>query len=113
MRALITLLTVIIGLAAAADEKYYQTAICTFMGGQAEYRLPDNTRVDCLTSDYAIEFDFAPKWAESIGQSLYYGLMTGKHPAVVLIIKKPSDMRYLERLKTVAEKHGITVFYTQ
>ena len=27
-------------------------------------------RVDCLTAHYAIEFDFADKWAEAIGQAL-------------------------------------------
>ena len=30
--------------------------------GQIEYVLEDKTRVDCLTEDFAVEFDFASKW---------------------------------------------------
>ncbi len=81
-----------------ALEKEYQAQWCSEHGGICEYVLPDNTRVDCLTSTYAIEFDFAQKWAEAIGQSLYYATMTGKTPGIVLIIEKPSDIRYLERI---------------
>ena len=57
------------------------------------------TRVDCLTKDYAIEFDFANKWAESVGQSLYYAHMTKKKPAVVLIMSKLTDMKYVKRVE--------------
>ena len=59
----------------------------------------DMTRVDCLAKDYAIEFDFAKKWAESIGQSLYYAKMTGKKPAVVLILTDVFDMKYVKRVE--------------
>jgi len=48
-------------------------------------RLPDKSRIDCLTKDYAIEYDFSDKWAEAIGQSLHYGLIARKKPGVVLI----------------------------
>ena len=57
-------------------EKEYQTAWCNAHNGIMEYKLDDNTRVDCLTNEYAVEFDFASKWAESIGQSLYYAQRT-------------------------------------
>ena len=63
-------------------EKYYQTKMCNKLGGIIEYRLKDRTRVDCLTDDYAIEVDFAKKWAESVGQSLFYAQMTKRDPAV-------------------------------
>lgn len=46
-------------------EKVYQKNFCNKMHGQIEYVLDDKTRVDCLTASYAIEVDFAPKWAES------------------------------------------------
>ena len=48
-------------------EKVYQKFFCNKMHGQMEYELTDKTRVDCLTSTYAIEVDFGKKWAESIG----------------------------------------------
>jgi hypothetical protein len=91
-------------------EKEYQNKWCARVGGVTEYRLDDGTRVDCLTNTYAIEFDFAPKWAESIGQALYYSQMTGKQPGVVLIMENEGDGRYLERLNTVAAEHNIKVW---
>lgn len=92
-------------------EKEYQNHWCKCNNGQTEYRLSDLTRIDCLTKDYAIEFDFANKWAESIGQSLYYALMTGKKAGVVLIIENGAkDTKYLNRLKCVAQKYNIKVW---
>ena len=79
-----------------------------FCKGEIEVKLPDKTRVDCLTDEYAIEFDWAPKWAEGIGQSLYYAKMTGKKPAIALILKKPQDERYVKRIELVDK--NITVF---
>lgn len=79
-------------------EKHYVQAYCK---GQIEYRLPDKTRVDCLTEEYAIEFDYGNKWAEGIGQSLYYAKMTGKKPAIALILRSQKDLKYIDRIKTV------------
>lgn len=86
-------------------EKDYVNKYCT---GKTEYVLPDKTRIDCLTQDYAIEFDYAKKWAESVGQSLYYAKQTGKKPAVALILKKESDKKYIDRIKNIGL--DITVF---
>ena len=63
-----------------------------------EYENSDYTRVDCLTKKHAVEFDFANKWTESIGQALHYGLMTGKKPMVILILDCPEkQMVYYNR----------------
>ncbi len=73
--------------------------------GKIEFVLPDKTRVDCLTDTQAIEYDFSHKWAEAIGQSLYYSAMTGKQAAIVLIIDPKHNGRYLKRLnKTIKDK---------
>lgn len=90
------------------NEKHYQILLCNKLGGVMEYKLTDNTRVDCLTDNYAIEVDWANKWAEGIGQSLYYAEMTNKKPAVALIVGK-KDQRYLNRINKVASKVGITI----
>ena len=90
-------------------ESYYRDILCASLQGKSEYYLPDKTRVDCLTDFYAIEVDFSEKWAESIGQSLHYGLMTGRKPAVYLIIESNSDLKHLNRLINIADKHGIKV----
>ena len=42
---------------------------------------------------------FAKKWAEAVGQSLYYSKMTGKKPAIALILTSLTDYRYLKRIE--------------
>ena len=68
-------------------EKDYQKVWCDAHCGTREVILSDRARVDCVTATHAIEFDFAPKWAESIGQALYYGYALNKKPGIVLIIE--------------------------
>ena len=80
-------------------ESYYVNQWCTSDFGRKEAVLWDMTRVDCLAKDYAIEFDFAKKWAESVGQALYYSKLTGKKPAVALILTAPTDYRYVKRIE--------------
>ena len=92
-------------------EKEYQHYWCKANNGQLEYKLQDNTRIDCLTTEYAIEFDFATKWAESIGQALYYASSVNKKAGVVLILEnKEKDTKYLERLQKVAKLYNIKVW---
>jgi len=88
----------------AQPETAYVEQTCA---GQIEVRLPDRTRVDCLTDDYAIEYDFSNKWAEAIGQALHYGLMTGKHPGVVLIGSK-QDSGY-KRAKNLINAYDLPI----
>ena len=90
-------------------EKYYQTKMCNKLGGKIEYVLFDKTRVDCLTKEYAIEVDWAKKWAEGIGQALYYAEITHRKPAVGLIVGDSKDDKYLKRLRTVAKEFNIKV----
>lgn len=93
-------------------EKDYQQAWCSSFGGTTEYVLPDKARVDCVTKTHAIEFDFAQKWAESIGQALYYGKKLNKQPGIVLIVENGTkDVKYINRLKTVAEDNNISLWF--
>ena len=91
------------------NERHYQTQLCNEINGEMEYVLKDKTRVDCLTDEYAIEVDFAKKWAESIGQSLFYAEMTRKEPAVGLIVGS-NDSKFLKRLQLIATKFNIKIF---
>ena len=94
------------------NESSYQHAWCTLHNGIEEYENSDFTRVDCLTDTYAIEFDFAEKWAESIGQALHYSFMTGKKAKVVLILEKPElQMCYFERVKNLGKIYNFDVEY--
>lgn len=94
----------------AHPEAFYLQQWCNEYNGIAEYVLDDRTRIDCLTETHAVEFDFAPKWAEAVGQSLHYGIKTGKLPGIVLIVEKPEHYKYYDRIKPLAEKYGITVW---
>mgnify|MGYP007109928967 CR=1 FL=1 len=96
------------------NEKEYQTHWCNARGGIMEYKLNDKTRVDCLLPTMAVEVDFAKKWAECIGQALYYGQKTKRTPACVLITENPEkDAKFVRRLRyTVYNKKKIPEFKT-
>ena len=109
------LLTVSVVFAGCSEKKYkekhYQTLLCNELDGVMEQSLLDRTRVDCLTDIYAIEVDFAKKWAESVGQSLYYAEMTQKKPGIGIIVgDNKRDKRHLKRLKVLAKKYNIRIF---
>jgi len=91
-------------------EKEYQNLWCQQHGGVTEVVLADSARIDCLTETHAIEVEFAAKWAESIGQALYYSYRTGLQPGVLLILERKSDARYQKRLQAVADEYGITIW---
>lgn len=90
-------------------EKWYQDNWCAKYEGEAEVVLPDKTRCDCITASHAIEFDFAEKWAEAIGQSLYYSLQTGKRAGIVLILESDSDRKFWIRLNSTIEHFKLPI----
>lgn len=91
-------------------ERVYQTQWCNAHNGTMEYRLNDRARVDCVTDTLAVEFDFANKWAECVGQALYYGRQTKKQPTCVLIMENgEKDLKYLYRLRRTAYKKGVNM----
>jgi len=87
-------------------ERWYQDKHCK---GIVEYRLPDATRVDCMVGGYAVEYDFASKWAESIGQSIYYATVTGRKPGVVLIVESPRDCRHILKIRLAIKSYWIPI----
>lgn len=94
------------------NEASYQQAWCFAHNGIMEYKNSDFTRIDCLTKTHAVEFDFANKWHESIGQALHYGIMSGKKPMVVLILDEPEkQMVYYKRVKQIGKKYKFDVEY--
>ena len=94
------------------SESSYQHAWCSINKGIEEFENKDKTRVDCLTETHAVEFDFANKWAESIGQALHYQKMTGKRAKVILILEKPKQqMVYFTRVLELGKIHDFDVEY--
>jgi len=82
-------------------EKWYQTQWCQENNGNMEVIFPNRTRCDCLTTDYAVEVEFADKWAEAVGQSLNYALESQRQSGIVLILENLKDRKYLEHLNAV------------
>jgi len=69
-------------------ETYYSTILAKQLNGVPEFRLFDQSRVDILTRDLALEVDWAGKslkWSEAIGQTLYYARVTNRKPGVILL----------------------------
>lgn len=88
-------------------EKYYQQKYCV---GEMEVKLADKTRIDCLMDEYAIEFDFANKWAEAIGQSLHYAFMSGKKAGIVLIVENDKQLWQVAIAENLCRKYNIKMW---
>lgn len=93
------------------SEKTYQNQWCQQYNGETEVTLEDGTRADCLTENFAIEFDFATKWAECLGQALHYSDLTGKRPACVLIIEHGKDWKHYKKLRRSATFRAVKIWY--
>jgi len=81
------------------SEADYSDKIQTLIGGQREFSVTSG-RVDILTSKYAIEVEWANKWKDAIGQSLWYGVQTNKKPVIILIMRREKDYKYVLQLNS-------------
>ena len=93
----------------ADNVNYY----CSQIKGNIEYRLADKTRVDCLTEITAYEFDFAKKFYEAIGQSLYYSIKTNRNAGIYLIVQDFNDFKYINRAIVVCSKYNIELIVVE
>ncbi|MGE4296822.1 MAG: hypothetical protein AB7E47_02235 [Desulfovibrionaceae bacterium] len=95
---------------AGAHEAVFANAWCTAHVGLREYVLPDGTRCDCLTATHAVEVEFAGfKLYEAVGQALHYAGVTGKRAGIVLVLRTPRDIRYVDRLRRTIKDHGLDI----
>jgi hypothetical protein len=86
--------------------------------GQIEVSFNQNGimgRIDDLTGTHAIEYDFAKKWAEAIGQALLYSSVKRRQAGIVLILEGEGDQKHLDKLiYTIRTKRlGIDVWTVQ
>ena len=65
--------------------------------------------VDCLTDEYAIEFDFSNKWAEAIGQSLYYASQTNRNPAIFILCQNKRCKTHLHKLNSTIDYYNLNI----
>ena len=89
-------------------EKEYQEVDCKQKRGKTEYAIKGG-RVDCLTKSYAIEYDFAKKWADCLGQAMYYSAMTNKIGICTLIVEDNSDYKYVKKLEEAIGYHQVYI----
>lgn len=78
-----------------------------------EVTLPDKTgRVDYVTADYAIEIDWGRpgKVDQAVGQALRYALALKKKPGIIFLLKRPSELQYVNNVNDVTATHGIRVW---
>ena len=89
------------------NERYYQEIYCDLVNGATEFVLDDKSRVDCLTDDEAIEVDWASKWAECVGQALYYGAETNRKSKCLLIGNKEDYDKYSSKIDFLVKHHNL------
>ena len=99
---------------ATRNEDYFTKQWCYQMNplgevGKVQVRMGDGSWADCITQDYAIEFDWGNKFKEGIGQSLNYSYETGKRPGVVLLLKKESDEKHWRQMQNIILKFNLPI----
>ena len=91
----------------AQYESDYVREIVKHLGGEREVSVTSG-RVDILNETHTIEVEFANKWKNSIGQSLWYSQQTEKMPGIVLILKSKYDYKYYIQLNSTLATFGLT-----
>jgi len=107
----LALLTILSTTAAQAqNERIYNDAFCERMHGISEFHSPaQNVRIDCITEDMVFETDYAHKWYEGFAQALYYSRISGKKAGILLILRKPSDIKFWNRLNDLIWYYDVPV----
>lgn len=67
--------------------------------------------VDCLTTDYAIEVENAPNWHQAPGQAIWYSMLWGKKPAIMVIVRSLKEEKYLTELRKLIKGRTPPVHY--
>ena len=74
------------------NEPYYCRILAEMLDAEMEHVLFNDRRVDLLFTaggeDYATEVDWCQKWAEGIGQSIYYAAVTQRKAGLILLTKR-------------------------
>jgi len=95
------------------NESEYAQYIQSLIGGKLEVSIKSG-RIDLLTNTHAYEIERAPKWKDSIGQSIWYALNTNMKAGIILILENTSDYKYFIQLMTALEyanlKYKIDVY---
>lgn len=90
------------------NELWYAKRLAPRYNAVCEVVCDENgARCDLVSPTHAFEVDWAPKWAEGIGQACYYGMRLKRRPSVILLYSGPNDERYVRRCKAVCDRRDI------
>jgi len=92
-------------------EQRYIDKLRSVLGGHAA-TFDDDTICDCYipVTGLAIEVEFAPKWAEAIGQSLHYASKAGCRPGIYLIVRDIAEEKHINKLIPHCKRLNILLF---
>jgi hypothetical protein len=93
----------------AKSEAEYKKEWCAKHNGEIDYKTQENTTVDCMTNNYAIEFDFGENWNQAMRKSRHQSLNTGKYPGIVLILQNSANKKHLFKLREIVEKRRLGI----
>ena len=68
--------------------------------------MPDRSKCDIVTEEYAIEVEWASNWKAGIGHALNYAFQSNKKAGIVLIVEKPTDSI---RLMSVIQHYDLPI----
>ena len=80
--------------------------IQSLIGGEREVSVTSG-RVDLVHAEHAYEVEWASKWKESIGQSLWYAQQLNKKPGIILLMKSKEDYKYFLQLSSSLSYAGL------
>lgn len=93
----------------AQSENDYTQLLAKELGGQTEVSLHHaRGYVDILTKHYAIEVEFANKWKNAIGQSLWYAQNMNRKAGIILVIKPNQKRYYIQQIYSTLQHSGLS-----
>ena len=91
-----------------ARETEWTKYLALTLRGEAEHRLPCGARVDVLTERTAWEVEWPDKWAESIGQAVYYRASSGRQGGVILLMgRHPAKQELIHYMRCLVATQSV------
>lgn len=84
------------------SEKQIADYIESLIGGKREV-IVKSGRIDLVHNSVAFEIEWANKWKESIGQSLWYAQQSNNEPGIILIIRDEKDYKFFIQLNSTLQ----------
>lgn len=103
---------------AASWEDTHQDRYCIGVQ-EREFRFPDGTQTDCVSSTHVLEIEKSENWYEALGQALFYtawwrDLNFGpREPGIILVCESPGLRKKcterVARLNRTVQDHNLSV----